>query len=73
MSPQTPKTELRQTLNNSEVADLFDISRVTLNRWIKDGKIPEPMTNPTTKQKIWTQADIEAIGRYLERQRKGSE
>lgn len=57
------------SLNSNEVADLFEIPRITLYRWVRDGKIPEPLTNPQTRQKIWTQSDVEAVGRFIERQR----
>ncbi len=55
----------RATLNSSEVAKLFDITRATLYRWVRLGKIPEPMTHPTTGQMIWTQTDLDNIGRFL--------
>jgi predicted DNA-binding transcriptional regulator AlpA len=67
------KNEPRPTLNNNEVAEMFGITRVTLYRWLKDGKIPEPMTHPVTKQKIWTQSDLDAVSRFIERQRRGSD
>jgi DNA-binding transcriptional MerR regulator len=68
-----PRVERRQTLNSTEVAKLFGISRVTLNTWVKQGKVPEPLTDPATKQRIWTQADIEAVARYMERRKAGDD
>src|SRR4051794_38857561 len=73
MPEAAAKNEPRPTLNNNEVAEMFGIRRVTLYRWLKDGKIPEPMTHPVTKQKIWTQSDLDAVSRFIERQRRGSD
>ncbi|MGA2435301.1 MAG: MerR family DNA-binding transcriptional regulator [Bryobacteraceae bacterium] len=71
MASQHPHTKepqavpARATLTSKEVSDMFNIPRSTLHRWIKLGKIPEPATNPSNKQLVWTQTEINAISRFL--------
>jgi predicted site-specific integrase-resolvase len=60
----------RDTYNTNQVLEIYDISRASLHRWIKQGKIPEPMTHPVSRQKMWTQSDLENLGLFLERQKR---
>ena len=39
---QTDQTRL---INKSEVAILFGVSKETIDRWVKDGKLPQPKRN----------------------------
>jgi predicted site-specific integrase-resolvase len=57
----------RATLSSAEVCEMFNIPRSTLHRWLKAGKIPEPAMNPSSKQLVWTQTEINAISRFLVR------
>jgi predicted DNA-binding transcriptional regulator AlpA len=55
----------RPLLNSSEVARLFGVTRATLYRWLRSEKIPEPMVDPDTGQRIWRQSDIDGIESFL--------
>jgi excisionase family DNA binding protein len=55
----------RPQLNSTEVAKLFGIARRTLYRWLEEQKIPEPMVDPDTGQRIWRQIDLDGIQQYL--------
>jgi predicted DNA-binding transcriptional regulator AlpA len=60
----------RPLLNSSEVARLFGITRATLYRWLRAEKIPEPMVDPDTGQRIWRQSDIDAIESFLKQRER---
>lgn len=60
-----PSLSGRATLSSAEVCDMFNVPRSTLHRWMKHGKIPEPAMNPSTRQLIWTQTEVNAISRFL--------
>lgn len=44
-------------LNQSEVAALAGVGCVTIRRWRKDGKIPEPVIERKNRR-YWAQSDI---------------
>ncbi len=53
---------------------MVGIHKVTLQRWLLDGKIAEPrrMKNGGVDVRIWTDADVERVRRYKARfYRKG--
>jgi predicted site-specific integrase-resolvase len=58
-------TRQRTTLNSSEVARLFNVTRATLYRWVKQEKVPEPLSDPETGRWIWRQSDLATIGEYI--------
>ncbi len=66
----TKQRDARPTLNSSEVAKLFDITRATLYRWVREGKVPQPLSHPTTGQMVWKQADLDNIGKFLKAKEK---
>jgi predicted DNA-binding transcriptional regulator AlpA len=55
----------RSTYTSVEVAEMFGLSRMTLDRWVKEEKIPRPMKDPRSKQMVWTQADLDQLARYM--------
>jgi len=55
----------RPCFSTSEVAELFGVTRTTLDRWIKEGKIPEPARNPKNGWPIWQQPDLDAVAKAL--------
>ncbi len=61
-------------LSTEEVASLVGISRVTLERWLAQKKIPMPkrILVGTRVSRIWTERDIERVRRHKEKfYRKG--
>jgi len=60
----------RPRLSTVEVSKLFDVNRVTLYRWIREGVIPEPARDPDSGWPIWQQPDLDAIARALQARRK---
>ena len=59
----------RPQLTTSEVAEMFEVGRATLYRWIREGKIPEPPRNPTTGWPIWGQPELDALARVKPRRK----
>jgi predicted site-specific integrase-resolvase len=59
------KSSERPTYNSTEVAKMFDINRMTLDRWLKDEKIPRPKKDPKSKTYIWTQSDLDNVAKYI--------
>lgn len=49
---------------------MFNVTRVTLYRWIEQGKIPEPMRDPETDWHIWQQAELDVVARLVGTMRK---
>ena len=49
---------------------MFAITRVTLYRWIKQGKVQEPMRDPVTGWHVWQQAELDALTRAMELRQK---
>ena len=56
-------------LSTEEVARLVGISRVTLERWLAQKKIPMPkrVFVGTRVSRIWTERDIERVRRHREK------
>jgi len=52
-------------LSSSQVAAILRISKKTLDRMIKDGRIPEPSRNPSNNWRFWTARDVEEIRQAL--------
>lgn len=54
-----------------DLMKLFKTSRTTIYNWMKQGKLPEPMTIEGTDKKLWDQAEIRDLvaagraGRYV--------
>lgn len=55
----------RASYTTVEVAEMFNVSRLSIDRWIKAGRIPRPMKNPQSNQNLWTQTDIDNLARFL--------
>lgn len=62
----------RPRLTTVEVSELFEVSRATLYRWIKEGTIPEPARDPETGWPVWQQPELDAVARALRHKRKKS-
>jgi predicted DNA-binding transcriptional regulator AlpA len=56
-------------LSSSQVAAMLRISKKTLDRMIKDGRIPEPNRNASNNWRYWTIRDLEEIKQLLAEER----
>ena len=54
-----------RSLTSAEVCEIFHIPRATLHFWVNKELIPQPLYNPESRQLLWTQADIDAIQKFL--------
>jgi predicted site-specific integrase-resolvase len=59
-------TDRRPRLSTSEVSTMFGVTRTTLTRWIKEGRIPAPARDPDNNWPIWQQPELDAIARVLQ-------
>ena len=48
---------------------MLQISKKTLDRMIKDGRIPEPTRKPSNNWRFWTTRDVEEIRQALRGER----
>jgi len=65
---------MNRTYSTAEAADRIGINRVTLQRWLIDGKVKEPkkITMGGVEVRIWTDRDIERVQKFKhENYRKG--
>lgn len=53
----------KKLYSTTEVAALANVSRDTILRWLKDGKIPEPNRN-RNRWRIFSEEDLKAVLRY---------
>jgi predicted site-specific integrase-resolvase len=63
-----------KTYSTVEVTRMAGIGRMTLLRWLRDGKIPEPkrIRNGGLNARIWTDRDVERVRKYKQQNyRKG--
>ena len=63
-----------RTYSTARVAEEIGVHKVTLIRWLLDGKVTEPRrTNQVGQEiRIWTDRDVERVRRYKqENYRKG--
>lgn len=63
-----------KTYFTSQVAAIVGVHKVTLQRWLLAGRIPEPkrVRMNGVEVRIWTNRDVERVRRYKERfYRKG--
>lgn len=65
-----PQDDRRPRLSTPEVSEMFGVTRATLYRWIKDGKIPEPARDPENGWPIWQQPELDAVAKAV-KNRKG--
>ena len=63
--PRVRPDQRRAGLNTSEVAGLLNVTRATLYRWMRDGKIVGPTPDPDTGQKLWRQMDLDAVKEFV--------
>jgi excisionase family DNA binding protein len=65
---------MKATYSTSQVTTMLGIGRMTLLRWLKDGKIPEPkrVADGGVEARIWTGRDVERVRKFKqENYRKG--
>jgi excisionase family DNA binding protein len=65
---------MKKSFSTSQVTKMVGIGRMTILRWLKDGKIPEPrrIRNGGVDARIWTVRDVERVRSYKqENYRKG--
>jgi DNA-binding transcriptional MerR regulator len=52
---------------SSQVAKILGVSPRTLYRMLLDGRIQEPMRNPANRYRLWSEVDIQAIRKALQK------
>ena len=65
---------MSESYSTIQVARTVGIGRMTLLRWLRDGKIPEPrrISNGGLNARVWTDRDVEQVRKYKqENYRKG--
>ena len=60
----------RPRLSTLEVAEITGVSRATLARWVKEGKIPEPARDPNNGWPVWQQAELDAIAKLTKTRKR---
>jgi predicted site-specific integrase-resolvase len=53
-----------------QVADITEINRMTISRWLDSGKVREPRRDPKSGEFQWTQSDVDELVRYAKSQEK---
>ena len=66
----TKEQDRRPRLSTLEVSEMFGVSRGTLNRWVKEGIVPEPARDPESGWPIWQQPELDAIAKAAKNRRK---
>jgi len=65
---------MNRTYSTAEAAKLIGVNRVTLQRWLIDGKVREPkkVSVGGVEARVWTDRDVERVQRFKqEKYRKG--
>jgi predicted site-specific integrase-resolvase len=65
---------MKAKCSTSQAASQVGVSKRTLFRWLRDGKIAEPerIEYPGIVSRLWDQRDIQQLGKYKEQNyRKG--
>jgi excisionase family DNA binding protein len=57
-------------MTSAEVAEILGVSKDTIYRWLRQGKIPEPMRNPMNSYRVFTQRDVDMMSRLVRRKRQ---
>lgn len=52
---------------SSQVAKILGVSSRTLYRMLADGRIAEPMRDPSNQYRVWTEFDLQMIREALHR------
>jgi predicted site-specific integrase-resolvase len=60
----------RPALSTAQVAAMFEVDRSTLQRWIRENKIPEPPRDPESNWQVWGQFELDALARAVQSKRK---
>ncbi len=66
--------QMRTTYSTVQVARMLGVHKVTLQRWLLDGKVAEPnrVRIGNIESRIWTDSDVEHVRRYKQKNyRKG--
>ncbi len=68
----SPPGDRRPRLTTREVSEMFEVSRATLYRWIKDGLIPEPARDPENGWPVWQQPELDAVAKAMKNKKRRS-
>ena len=68
MSYNQPRGE---SLTSAEVAEILGVSKDTIYRWLRQGKVPEPLRDPRNAYRIFTQRDVDLMSALVRRNRRG--
>jgi len=52
-------------LTTAQVARLLGITKKTLYRMLRDGRIPEPLRNPDNNYRVWIPQEVEVMCQEL--------
>jgi len=57
-------TLMQEKYNTKQVADLLNIDKSTLLRWIRQGKIPDVKQRDGRNWRVWLREDIDNVRGY---------
>ncbi len=57
-------TLMRNKYTTKQVADLLNIDKSTLLRWIRQGKIPDVIHRDGRNWRVWLQEDVNRVKEY---------
>ena len=52
-------------LRSAEVAASLGVTKTTLKNWLRAGKVPEPLRDPSNGYRVWRAQDVDQIRRVL--------
>jgi len=58
-------------LSSAEVASALGVTKTTLKNWLRQGRIPEPLRNPSNNYRVWTPEDLTELRRGMKGDRVG--
>jgi DNA-binding transcriptional MerR regulator len=61
-----PKFDGYDYLSTGQIANIFSVTKNTVENWLKAKKIKEPRRHPTNHYRLWTENDIAAIRIWLD-------
>jgi excisionase family DNA binding protein len=60
-----------ESLTSAEVAEILGVSKDTIYRWLRQGKVPEPLRDPRNDYRVFTQRDVDRMSVLVRRGRRG--
>jgi DNA-binding transcriptional MerR regulator len=61
MRPRQPRDS--RFLRSAEVAASLGVTKTTLKNWLRAGKVPEPLRDPSNGYRVWSVHDVDQIRR----------